>query len=108
MDLIYKPRMSGKTTELIQRAAKDWLYIVCLNRREVERVAEEASRMGQDIPFPITFKEFVRGEFSSKHGRIKGFLIDNVDVMLAHAARGVPVVAVTMTLEEPVKLEDED
>jgi hypothetical protein len=92
MQLDVRPRQAGKTTDAIKRAAERWLYIVVINKQEQRRVFEEAKRMGLDIPFPITFEEFTRGQF----GRgIRGFIIDNLDMCLLQAARAIPIEVVT-------------
>jgi hypothetical protein len=97
-DLIVRPRQGGKTTELIQLAAEHRAYIVCLNMREAQRIAGQAKKAGLDIPFPLTVEEFSRGDFYSRG--IRGFLFDNLDVMLERLAHGVPVIAATWTAED--------
>jgi hypothetical protein len=91
-------RGHGKTIDAIRIAAEDGLYIVCIDRNEAGRVFSCSREFGLDIPFPITFSEFLEGRFSGKG--IKGFVIDNADQLLAYIARGVPVAAITMTKEE--------
>lgn len=101
MELDVRPRRAGKTTDAIKRAAERWLYIVVINRQEQRRVFEEAKRMGLNIPFPITFEEFLTGKF----GRgIRGFIIDNLDVCLLHAARTIPIEVVTWS--EPLAAQE--
>ena len=82
-------RRTGRTTALIEQSAKDWLYMVCTNRKEAERVMREARRMGLDIPMPITHDDLIVGRFCGRG--IRGFLVDDVDMVLAVLARGVPV-----------------
>lgn len=97
--VINAPAQSGKTTELIKLAAKDWLYIVCINHARARYTFEMARSMGLKIPFPITFDDFRGGQFFG-HG-INGFLIDDLDEHIRYMARGVPVVAVTFTSAPP-------
>lgn len=77
IQVINAPAQSGKTTELIRLAAKDWLYIVCLNYARARNTFEMARSMGLQIPFPITWDEFIGGRFCGRG--IKGFLIDDLD-----------------------------
>lgn len=84
---------AGKTKQLIEMSSKDWLYIVCMDDKEVERISSFANELGLDIPFPITFNEFKNSFYYGKH--IKGFLIDNADMLLKTLTR-VPIKAITM------------
>lgn len=86
MKIIYGPRRSGKTTQLIRMAHKHWYYIVVKDMKEARRVSLEAEKLEFKIPFPITYKEFLGQEFY-KNG-IKGFLIDNADILLQQLAAG--------------------
>ncbi len=90
------PRQRGKTTEMIRLAADEFLYIVCIDQREVKRIAGEAARLGLDIPFPLTWSEFEHHDY---HGKgISGFIIDNLDLCV-QSMTTVPVRAVTLTGE---------
>lgn len=101
MQVIVGERQSGRTTNLIKQAAEGWLYIVTLDCQRRRFVADHARKLGLDIPFPITFQDFLHGRFHRPG--IRGFLIDDADTMLQHLAKGVPVVAVTMeqTISQP-------
>lgn len=96
MKVIYDERQSGKTTKLIQECAKDrYSLIVVPNRFMCRCVFEQAKSLGYDIPFPITFREFLNGEFCEKH--IENFYIDELPTCLAKLAKGVPIKTVTVT-----------
>lgn len=86
----------GKTTELIKSSAENGYYIVCHQKHECQRISKQAERMGLNIPFPITFSEFVDKDYHSPG--IKGFLIDNVDMLIEYISL-VPVAAITMRSE---------
>ena len=94
MKIIVGPRQSGKSTDLIKRAAAEWLYIVCMHHEDARRLADKARSMCLDIPFPISFAEFLGGRFSGKG--INGFIVDNVELLIGQIARGVPVTAISM------------
>ena len=112
MKIIYKPRNSGKTTELIKIAAKGFYYIVCANYKVVQRIANQARDMKLDIPFPVTFDEFIRREYYARG--VNGFVIDEADRLLQYMS-SVPVDAITLTnyedddiMKHIRKLEEED
>lgn len=97
MEIILRGKSQGKTTDLIVKAAKDFLHIVCHSKREANRLLEQARDMNLDIPFPITIDEFIKGKFYNKE--IKGFCIDNVEFLLQKLARGIEVTCITASLK---------
>ncbi len=102
MIIIHRPRLAGKTMELIRASAHYWHYIVCENMKEASRICNAAEQMGLKIPQPITYDEFINKRY---HGRgIKGFLIDNVDLLLQVLSPGVPIAGISLT--EPPKQGD--
>jgi len=84
----------GKTTELIKQSAESGDYIICHSLNECSRIQFKAGEMGLNIPFPASYDEFINGNYYSKG--IRGFLIDNVDMLLQHMTN-VPVNAITIT-----------
>ncbi|KKN31168.1 hypothetical protein LCGC14_0826770 [marine sediment metagenome] len=94
MDVIVNKRQTGKTTHLIKRSAETWSYIVCHSQEEAGRIYRVAKEMSLNIPFPITFHEFLNKKYHLPG--IKGFLIDNADMMLQQLT-SVPVGAITLT-----------
>lgn len=93
MEKIIMNRGYGKTTQLIKKSAKTSNYIVCQNQLEASRIQDEAQKLGLDIPFPITYREFIRHEYRGQN--INGFLIDNLEYLLQYLSV-VPINAVTM------------
>ncbi len=94
MKVIARPRQGGKTTDLIKLAAEEFLYVVCPDRQQVRYVQRVAQDMGLDIPFPMTWGEFLRCDYRSKG--VKGFVIDNLDLCIQQMT-SVPVRAVSLT-----------
>lgn len=94
MEIILKPRNSGKTTELIKKSAESGHYIVCYNMKEVAAIAKHARELNLNIPFPLTYDEFFRKQYHAKG--IKGFLIDNAELLLQEMTR-VKIYALTIT-----------
>ena len=97
MKVICRPRQAGKTTEIIKRAADEFLYIVCINRHEVVRIAAQAKEMGLDIPFPVTIDEVLNGRMQGS--RIKGFAVDNADLIIERLISG-PVRVVSVNSDD--------
>lgn len=88
--VLAKERCIGKTSDLIQKCAGDnYSLIVCPTRRMCEAVHEWAKEMNLDIPMPITFKEFINGQFYGK--RIDKFYFDELQMSLDNFAHGVPI-----------------
>ena len=76
MKIIRTERGKGKTTELIKQSARDWSYILCMNKVNAHHVFDMAREMGLDIPFPITPSDLpLRGLTCS-------VLIDEIDYIL--------------------------
>lgn len=96
MELIRTERARGKTTHLIHMSHKNGDYIVCHSQDECSRIAAEAKDIGKNIPFPISYDEFISKDYHAKG--IKGFLIDNVDLLMAHMAFPVRVDAISVTV----------
>lgn len=97
MEIIYMGRRCGKTTRAIKAAAEHFAYIVCMNMDNCTAVFNQAKEMGLDIPFPITMREFVSGEYAGKG--VKGFVIDNADMLLQSISK-VPIRAITINMED--------
>lgn len=97
MKVIYKGRQQGKTTEIIKECAanKKYSLIVCMSRRECERVFGMAKEMELTIPYPITYEEFLNHRYAGQN--IDAFYIDNIDILLQSLSRGVPINTVSIT-----------
>lgn len=88
--VLAKGRCVGKTSDLIRKCAEDnYSLIVCPTRRMCLAVREQAKKMDLDIPMPITFKEFLNGQFCGKH--IDKFYFDELQMSLDNFAHGVPI-----------------
>jgi hypothetical protein len=94
MKIIVKPRLGGKTIDLIRLAVKHNGYIICRDRNEAGRVANVARDMGHLINFPITFDEFQRNKYYAIG--IQKFFIDNADLLL-QSMTSIPIAAITVT-----------
>ena len=94
------PRASGKTTLLIKESAKTGRPIIEPNTASARYVEEQAKEMGLIIPEPISATSWNSGYYrGSNFNRIDGFLIDEVDSVLANIF-GKPICKATYTSEK--------
>ena len=106
MKIIYQPRHSGKTTELIKIASEGrYKLIVCGHQNAVDMVWKLAHTLKEEKviknlpPMPITMAQFLEGRFA--HGRnIESFLIDDIEPYFGRFARGIPIEAISVTKDE--------
>ena len=90
MKLIYRPRQTGRTTELIKQcAAYNYAIIVCPTRVSADYIFQKSKELGENIPLPICISEFCTGRFNNRH--VDAFLFDDLDSCLRVLAKGVPI-----------------
>ena len=82
--------------EVIKMSAEKDYYIVCQNRKECSRIFHIAQELGLNMPFPVSFDEFLEKRYCGRH--IKGFIIDNADMLLQYLAQA-PIKCITLTKE---------
>lgn len=98
MNVVIGERCSGKTTRLIERSAKEGIYILVANKAMARCIADQAKEMGLDIPFPVTLDEYLRGnKFQGSSIRRDGLLIDDLDMGLDLLFGSIPIREVTLT-----------
>ena len=94
------PRASGKTTLLIKESARTGKPIIEPNTASARYVEEQAKEMGLIIPEPISATSWHSGYYrGSNFNKIDGFLIDEVDSVLANIF-GKPIMTATHTPEK--------
>lgn len=99
MNLIYRKRQTGKTSELIERCSKDkYSLIVAPNRNMCEAIFKQSEELGYAIPYPITFTEFVTGRFCGKY--INNFYIDELEMCLNSVSKGVCIDTIVISKTE--------
>lgn len=101
MNIIYKGRGKGKTTEIIKMSAEKNLYILVANRNQQREVFNLAKDLNLSIPFPITVEEYfnsnkLRGSF------INAILIDDADDILKQIFNTVVIDTITITDKEDI------
>ena len=111
MNLIVGGRGSGKTTYLIEESDATGYYIIVRDKQTASQVFEMAIKMKKNIPFPITYEEFVDKQYYGEG--ISGFLLDEVISFLQYLSGRVPIYSGTLTptgklirLEIPENTED--
>ena len=98
MNVVIGKRCSGKTTRLIERSAKEGIYILVATKNMARCIADQAKKMGLEIPFPVTLDEYLRGnKFQGSSIRRDGLLIDDLDMVLHQLFGGIPIREVTLT-----------
>ncbi|MGB0935046.1 MAG: hypothetical protein ACPGXY_03165 [Alphaproteobacteria bacterium] len=95
MKIINAPRRSGKTTKLIHLAHEHDAYIVVRSIRQALYMQRQALSMGIKISLPISYIEFIGGDFNPKFP----ILIDQADDLLQHLT-GAEIIAITTTSSE--------
>lgn len=86
-------RGCGKTYQLIKKSAETGDYIVCHSMQEASRLQREAQELGFNIPFPLSYDEWISKKYYGKN--ISGFLVDNLEMLMRYLST-VPVNAITM------------
>ena len=98
MKKIIMRRGAGKTTELINLSAETGYYIVTTTRERADYIFRYAQELGKDIPFPISFGEYIAHKPIGCC--VKDILIDDADTILSMIFSGFTIKAITMTDED--------
>ena len=98
MDVITAYRGSGKTRQLIKRAAKTKSTIVCAHFANKSHIEMEAKEMGLSIPVPILFSEFIAGGGTRKNAR--SYMIDDLEDCLKQLSKGLAIEAIVISIEK--------
>lgn len=98
-NLIIAERQTGKTRHLITKCSQDnYSLIVCPTRAMCRYIVSEAENMKLYIPTPITFDDFVKGRFDSRH--VEKFYFDELQLSLSTMTNGVPIDTVIVGFNE--------
>lgn len=100
MQIIAGPRGSGRTDALIRLAAKEFAYIIVKDHQEAAMIQRRARIMNVDIPFSLTYEEFISLKYNPSG--IRAFMVDNVERLLEYIARGVIVSAITVPVPQQI------
>lgn len=91
MNIICRPRQSGKTTELVDLAKKDPSYLFIVYS---EALKEYVCRMGLDPKRVYTFSQAIAQDLLT--GRRGNIYIDNAEYFLQRLFQSNPLQAVVM------------
>lgn len=94
MEIIYKERGCGKTTDLIYKSAETYIPILVPTEVEKRNLMLRANILGVKIPSPISIKDFKEGILERE--KIYSIYIDNADVLLPYLL-GVRVAGITIS-----------
>ena len=95
MKLILVKRGGGKTNQLIEKSAETGCTIVCHSLIEVKRIQDLAKKRKLEIPSPITYDSFLKGNYRGL--KINGFLIDNAELLIQYITP-IPVIGISMSI----------
>lgn len=81
MNIITGDRQTGKTIKCIKRAAEltelwQCVYIVTPTYQRAQHIFSLAEKIGEDIRFPITYREILEGRYSGQN--IDAFIFDDL------------------------------
>ena len=98
MQVIYKPRGTGKSTDLIKLSVETNSYILVKDRKRALDLSKMASDLGYpQMLFPITLTEYMANKMKGSH--VKTILIDDADDILQAIFNTVTIQAITLTKE---------
>ena len=86
MKVIYKPRGTGKTTELVKLSATMQIPIICISP---EHICEVAKELGMTIPQPISVRDYK--PFSNEK-----ILVDDAEYVLSHLIGKIECMTISM------------
>lgn len=103
MNIVIGERRSGKTTRLIKESAATGAYIITINHEAARFIMDTASRMGLEIPHPISIRQYMSAKNANYHIlspslaeameviRNNGVLIDDADIVLQTIFKGIDI-----------------
>lgn len=106
MKKIILPKGEGKTQQLINLSAKTRAHIICKDSTRAMIICNVASSQGKSIPTPVTFDDFIERQYYYRG--VRGFLFDDIDLFIQYMAGPIPVVAITLSPENPDDPKAED
>lgn len=99
MEVIYKARRLGKTTEVIKKAAETKAYIIVPNEQQKREVLRRAEEMKVNIRNPVTWAEFQQDQMRGSW--VRNVVIDNADLILQQVFADLKIEAISLT--EPTR-----
>lgn len=110
MEKIIGKRGSGRTTELIKKAAEEDLYILTPNRRMADAVYKQAKDMGLEIKHPVACTEIMENRLNGEEIEClirDGVLIDETEMIIRKMFNDIQVKAITLEEDENTRYLDD-
>ena len=102
MDVIYRGRGKGKSTELIKRSVETNAYIIVSTMQRAHSLKRQAKELGYpEMLFPVTIDEYLQYRFRGSY--VRHVLLDDADLILQRIFSDVTIDAISLT-----DLSDED
>ena len=96
MDVIYKGRGKGKSTELIKRSVETNSYIIVDTMQRAYSLKRQAEKLGYpEMLFPVTIDEYLIYKFRGSY--VRHVLLDDADNILQHIFRDVTIDVISLT-----------
>ncbi len=109
MKLIYGPRCSGKSYELVRMAHETDQYIITPTRRDADYLRKLARNHDMPIRNPVSVEECIRSNFrNTPYARLHhngGVLVDDAGIILSQVLRLPKIQAVTVCARESLELQ---
>lgn len=109
MKVIYGPRCSGKTYELMRIAHETDQYIIVPTQREAQQLFKAAKRLDMPIRMPVTVNECMHGNFrGTPYARLHhngGVLVDETVRILSDILRLPKIQAISVCARDSLALE---
>jgi len=109
MRVIYGPRCSGKTYELMRIAHETDQYIIVPTQREAQQLFKKAKQLDMPIRMPVTVNECLRGNFrGTPYARLHhngGVLVDETVRILSDILRLPKIQAISVCARDSLALE---
>ncbi len=103
MNIINKPRGTGKTVELIYASEVTGARIITETKSGVDYILQKTKELGCNIPTPYSAYEYMQGKYTEQNEIGKSILIDDIS---SKTLKNVfenyfehPVIAITMSLD---------
>jgi hypothetical protein len=104
MKIIKSNSRENNRLELIKASHETFGYIVCRNQDDCSDIQSIALKMGYNIPFTLTYDEFIDKKYNEKG--IRGFLIEDVDQLLRYKLNLYPTMKLTLLFERDYPVEE--
>lgn len=104
MEVVYRGRRLGKSTEMVKLALAHDAYIVVPDRHQAHFLREQYP----NIKMPITWQELMQSNLQGMHPSARKVVIDNLDECLQSMVRPVKIMGVSLNNDSEIWTPDLD